>query len=173
MKLEIALMMMAAATPTGPVEQVADALAAGEAALATGQNDALLAAAEQLDRLGARGDGLAAAWRTRALAGGARPRPRWRGRATGPAYRHGELPGGGEMVTEQVFLAGESAHVAIVPASHGLQVRITGPDGAAVCAQQVAPPRAACRWLPVFTRRFRISVVNRSLTPARYYIVSN
>ncbi|MDB5696142.1 MAG: hypothetical protein JWN21_1685 [Sphingomonas bacterium] len=172
MKTLLALLALAA-TSTAPVDQVADALAAGEAALMTGRHEALLAAADRLDRLGARGDGTAAGWRARALAAGVRPRTPWRGRATGPAYRHGELPGGAEMVTEQVFLAGESAHVAVVPAGHPLRVRITGPDGAAVCEQQVTPPRVACRWLPVFTRRFKISIGNPGVTPARYYLVSN
>ena len=168
------LLALTAAEPLSPVEQTAAALAAGEAALETGRHEALLAAADRLDRLGARGE-MAAAWRLRALAAGARAGSApWRGRATGPAYRRGELPSGGRLATEQVFMAGEAALVAVVPVgAQPLHVSITGPDGAAICEQRVTPPRAACRWLPVFTKRFRISIANPGPTPARYYLVSN
>jgi hypothetical protein len=168
------LLLALAAGQLTPVEQVADALAAGEAAQGRGRHDAMLAAADRLERLGARGE-VAADWRARALAAGAKSRGSpWRGRATGPAYRRGELPGGGRLATEQVFMAGETALVAVVPVgAQPLHVSITGPDGAAVCEQRVTPPRAACRWLPVFTKRFRISIANPGPTPARYYLVSN
>ena len=168
------LLALGLAEPATAVEQIAEALAAGEAAQAKGKHAALLAAADRLDRLGARGEA-AAQWRAQAMAAGARPRGSpWRGRATGPAYRRGELPSGGRLATEQVFMAGETALVAVVPVgAQPLHVSITGPDGAAVCEQRVTPPRAACRWLPVFTKRFRISIANPGAAPARYYLVSN
>ncbi|HEU0045245.1 hypothetical protein [Sphingomonas sp.] len=162
-----ALLLLTAATPEEQVLAVADALAAAEAATT---RKSLLDATDRLEKLGARGELPG----DRRAAAGRRASVPWRGRASGPAFRHGELPGGGEMATEQIFLAGESAVVAVVPGGNrALSVRITGPDGSAVCEQRVAPPRAACRWVPVFTRRFRITVANPAGDPARYYLVSN
>jgi hypothetical protein len=160
----------------GPADRVADALAAGEMA-ATGE--ALVAAAARLDRLAAHpmdgGEDLAARWRAQGAALGVRDEtPPMRGRALGPAYRTGQLGAGAHIDLEQIFLGGEAAVVVVVPeAGRSLHVSVADADRAPVCGRAVEPPKGACRWLPIFTTRFRISVTNPAPTPARYYLVSN
>jgi hypothetical protein len=167
---------LAADRADSPVDRVADVLAAGEVA-ATGE--ALVAAASRLDRLAAHplggGEDLAARWRTQGAALGVKDEtPPMRGRALGPAYRSGQLAAGAHIDLDQIFLGGEAAVVVVVPqAGRSLHVRISDADQMPICGQAVEPPKAACRWLPVFTTRFRISLTNPAATAARYYLVSN
>ena len=173
-----AILVQAAAFAGGdaPAERVADAIAAGEAAMADGQPAGLAAAARRLDRLAARPiDGqadLAAQWRARS--GGKDGGSPLRGRALGPAYRGGQLAAGARIDIVQIFLGGEAAVIVVVPqAGRSLTMRIAAVDRSAVCGQTVLSPKATCRWLPIFTTRFRISVTNPGAIPARYYLVSN
>ena len=177
--LGAAIVLQAGALAGGdaPVDRVADAIAAGEAALADGKPAGLAAAARRLDRLSAQpieGQAdLAERWRVR---GGAKDRggPPMRGRALGPAYRGGQLTAGARIDIEQIFLGGEAAVIVVVPqAGRSLQMRVADVDQSAVCGQTVLSPKTTCRWLPIFTGRFRISVINSGATTARYYLVSN
>jgi hypothetical protein len=137
----------------------------------------MLGAAQTLDSAGARPGAeemdLAGRWRDLARKRGyADPSP-WRGRALGPAYRQGRLEPGAALATEQVFLAGQKAMVALVPEpGRNLSIRIAGPDKD-ICDRVAAPPRASCAWLPLFTTRVKISIANRGQVAASYYLVSN
>jgi hypothetical protein len=117
---------------------------------------------------------LAARWRALARAKGVRdPAAPFRGRALGPAYRSGKLEAGTELATEQVFLAGQKAVVALVPQpGRLLSIRVAAPDKP-ICTLAAQAPRATCAWLPLFTTRVRISVANRGAVSASYYLVSN
>jgi hypothetical protein len=176
--LFVALVTVAAAPAVDPVESVSLALARGMAAEEAGNGRAMLDAALQLEALGARGEGaeadLAAHWRALARARGVRARiGPYRGRALGPAYRKGRLDAGTGLATEQVFLAGQKAAVALVPQpGRTLSIRVSAPDKS-ICQHESASVRVTCFWLPLFTTRVRIDVSNRSLAPASYYLVSN
>lgn len=178
-RLALAALLLTAGAPFAddPVEQVADALYRGEAEL-RGNPHKLLDAAVALDALGARpaGDGADAAteWRDRARRRGARERQQPnRGRALGPAYRRGTLAPGASYATAQSFLAGQKAVIAIVPEpGQTLTMQVSAPDKQ-ICAGGVPPPRAVCRWLPIFTTRVEIRITNTGKRAARYYLVSN
>lgn len=162
-----------------PVQRVADALYRGEQAERSRDPRAMIEAARALELLGAKpvegGEDAASRWRDLARAGGVEAPPSvYRGRALGPAYRQGILAPRAVLATEQVFLAGQKAMVSVVPeAGRMLAMRIAAPGQASICAQDVAPPRAVCSWLPVFTRRVEIRLSNPDDRPSRYYLVSN
>ena len=161
-----------------PVDRVSLVLAQGMAAEQANNGRAMLAAARSLEALGARAEGtdddLAARWRAKAKARGVvdKQQPN-RGRALGPAYRRGVLAPGQTLATQQVFLAGQKAEVALVPEpGRTLAIRIAAPDQQ-ICERATSAPRTVCSWLPVFTHRVEIRVANASARPAAYYLVSN
>ncbi|UZK67485.1 hypothetical protein [Sphingomonas sp. M1-B02] len=172
-------MLLAAAHPQEPVDAVSLAVARGAAAEAAGDGRAMLDAARTLEALGARPDSegadLAKHWRALAQAQGVRDKaPPFRGRALGPAYRQGVLAPGASLATEQVFLAGQKAVVALVPEpARALNIRIQSRDRKNICERAAAAPRVSCAWLPLFTSRVEIRVVNQGPSSARYYLVSN
>jgi hypothetical protein len=179
--LGFAALATTAAAPGGPqdaVDRVSLLVARGMAAERANDGRAMLAAARGLEALGARpadreGD-IAAHWRKRAKALGIRDKePPVRGRALGPAYRRGVLSAGQGLSTQQVFLAGQKAEVALVPEpGRTLTIRIAGRDQQ-ICERTATAPKAACSWLPVFTHRVEIRVSNQGAQPASYYLVSN
>ena len=172
--------LLGAAAPQDPVDAVALALARGVAGEQAGDSEAMLKAAAALEDFGARpaadNPDFAKRWQTEAHRRGESRRGSgpYRGRALGPAYRSGVLRAGQSLVTEQIFLAGQTARVALVPQpSRSLALRIVTTDDIIVCDRDAAAPRAACDWLPTFTTRVRIHVVNRGSEPARFFLVSN
>lgn len=171
--------LLGAAPLPDPVEDVAQALARGTVAETHGNGKAMLEAARSLEALGARaGDGAVNAskrWRELALAAGVKDRkPPFRGRALGPAYRDGMLKPRTAMSTEQVFLAGQPAEIALVPEpSRPLAISVSTADGKNICSRVANAPRTKCSWMPVFTSRVQIRIVNEGEAPARYYLVSN
>lgn len=176
----IGLALLALAAPVTeievtPVDRVADALAAGEEAAATNTAQPLMNAAETLRAMGAKpaDDDAAARWRKQAIAAGATPPPPMRGRLLGPAYRSGLIAPNASISTEQIFLAGQRAEVAIVPHGAGtVKIRI-GEGDTAICERQISAPRGGCSWIPTFTRRIEIRLTNGSAQPLRYWLVSN
>ena len=162
-----------------PIDRVADALAAGDAASAVSDSLALLSAAKRLDRLAAHPvegqDDIATRWRQQSLPRGAdNVLVPTRGRTLGPSYRGGQLAGGASLEIEQIFFGGEAAVVVIVPQSGRiLKINVADITPTTVCAKVVKAPKTACRWLPIFTTRYRINVVNPSTLSARYYLISN
>lgn len=165
-----------AATPppasSDPLEDAAAALAAAEAAGSTAARapwlrrlDALrVAAAEDT------GDDPLSAWRAEAAPGEA-PVPTFRGRALGPAYRHATIAPGKRMQIEQIFYAGQRAEIA-AQSQDGQPVALAIRDKRQepVCAASLAPS-ANCQWMPLFTERFSIELVNNGGKPASVYIV--
>jgi hypothetical protein len=174
----IGLFGLAAAPAPDRVDAVSQALARGVAAEAAGDARTLLEAARLLESNGARPEAgepdLASRWRAQALARGVRDSEApLRGRALGPAYRRGRLDPGAALATDQVFLAGQKAMVALVPEpGRALSIRVAAPDQP-ICDLPAQPPRATCAWLPLFTSRVTIRIANRSPAPASYYLVSN
>lgn len=136
-----------------------------------GNRKALARSVAALDRYGVRADAadpggqqLLAQWRAKA---GSQIIPE-RGRVLGPAFRRGVLDPGGTLNIEQLFLAGQAASVAVAAApGRGVGLAVIGPDAAKPCAAG----ERSCRWTPIFTQRYTITVRNGSTARARYYLV--
>ena len=140
-----------------------DALAAGVSS--QGQAMRTRAAGQALLATGARpleGDDLAKRW----AGNGA---PRYRDRALGPGYRTVAVTAGGTAHFEQTFLAGQRAQIAIVPLNHALfALSVKDDQGSVSCA---APPSGRCAWVPLWTARYAIDVVNPGRTTGHYLMV--
>jgi hypothetical protein len=169
--------LVAAAAPVDaptddPVDRVAAALAAGEAAIASGRTRALRDALGRIEASGARPleTDVAQRWRTHL---GRRAPPPSRGRGLGPGYRMGTLASGEVLSLEQIFLGGEQASIAAQTLGSGvLRLEITANDGRAACAPPAAF-RSRCHWVPVFTQRFAIRLTNATGAPMPYYLAVN
>lgn len=109
-----------------------------------------------------------AAWRSEHQADGGTP---YRGRTLGPAYRRARVEPGASLQIDQIFYAGERAEIAAQTSDgSNIALQINNPRDEAVCAKPLAPS-ANCNWLPIFTERFSIELVNRGSQPASVYIV--
>lgn len=160
-------------------DRVVAALQAGQAAEAIGghrQAATLRAAAVTLVVAGATpaagSEDLAEHWQSvaaRSDSNGA-PVAAYRNRALGPAYRTVNLPGGGKAVFDQVFLAGQRARVSVVPVNKsGFQLTVDDDDNRAVCTNAAVGNR--CEWIPSWTTRFRVNLVNPGVGAGVYYLV--
>jgi len=95
----------------------------------------------------------------------------YRGRALGPGYRRAQLAAGEQLVIDQVFYAGERAEMAAqTRGGQPVVLAVANSRTGKVCEAQLAP-HARCRWLPIFTERFQITLVNHGATPASIYLV--
>lgn len=93
-----------------------------------------------------------------------------RGRVLGPLYRRGTLAPKGAALSEQAFLAGQPARVALAPARGALALELFGEPG----HQRVrcrAASAYACEWLPLYTQRVRLVVRNRSDRAVTYFLI--
>lgn len=107
----------------------------------------------------------------RAEAADADGAPPFRGRALGPAYRRATIQPGETIRIEQIFYAGQRAEIAGQSlGGEPVHMDIRNQRTRAVCTAQLTPA-GTCRWLPLFTERFQIELVNRSRKPASVYIV--
>ena len=152
-------------------EQVAFLLARACEAARDGDPGELAAVLERLDAHGARpsnGEAESLVERWRRMAGPGTP-PR-RGRLSGPAFSSGWIEGGKTVVTEQTFLAGQSASIAL-SVSQGPPVRIRVSERGAKPLCESRTRQASCRWTPIFTRRYRIEVENQSKERSHYHLV--
>ncbi|MES2988825.1 MAG: hypothetical protein V4808_13040 [Pseudomonadota bacterium] len=171
-------LILALATAETPTDSASAAIARGATAEAAGDGRGMLAAARTLEALGAAprsGEAdLAAYWRAQALARGVKDKlPPVRGRALGPAYSRGSLSPGATLSTEQVFLAGQKAEVALVPQpGRNLAITVVLKERS-ICARASAGPRIKCDWIPTFTDRVQIRITNSGRVSALYYLVSN
>lgn len=164
----------------GPVMRTAHAILAGKQGEENSDAAALRAAAQILQAIGARPDGnqdedLSKRWgeRAQALDPSTRP-PVYRGRALGPSYRKGKVSAKSGVSTDQIFLAGKKASVALVPvSSKPLSIKIIDPQGKDICRQNVSSKPANCEWLPLFTERYRINIHTSATQPVAYYLISN
>lgn len=163
----------AVGAPPSAAEQAA-ALLAEAAASADGRGDTarLGRAIRALDAIGAHpidpADDALGAWRARAGIG-----PAFRGRLLGPAYRSGTLDPGETTATEQLFLAGQPASVAVAARGADTLILAVSDDRSASICRPTGSRSPACAWTPVFSARYRISVANRGRRAATYYLVTN
>lgn len=123
------------------------------------------AAQKTLDRLGVRP--LEAKQVDARIAG----EPPFRGRVLGPGYQQGWLDAGAEMKLEQQFLAGQRATVAVAGAvgkgNAPLVLTVAEPGETPVCRDAAR----ACRWLPLYTQRYAITLRNTGAARVKYYLV--
>lgn len=154
-----------------PGARLAAALAAADAAAATGDQPALVRALADIEALGGRpddpaGEAQLSAWHAKS---GAAPIP-LRGRTLGRGYRSGTITPGSNLVIAQTFLSGQKASIA-VSAVDGKALGLSVLDGKdqPVCREQ--SQRASCSWIPLFTQRHTIQVRNPGPREVRYYLV--
>ena len=153
-------------------ERLANDLIEADTAFAANQMERLAEHVRAIELAGARpfdppGEAALQAWRS-ALPPEQRP---MRGRVLGPAYISGRLAPGGKLRPEQVMLGGKPVSVAAGTAPRtGLRLRIARADGNMVCEQSPAHARE-CRFIPAYTQRYRIELVNSGARDARYHIV--
>lgn len=98
---------------------------------------------------------------------GAKPDAAVRGRLLGRGYQLGWIEAGAELKMEQQFLAGQPATVAVTaPGAAPLVLTVAEPGEQPVC-------RAArgCRWRPIYTQRYAITLRNPGATRVRYYLI--
>lgn len=150
---------------------VADALAQADRAARADNDDALAGPLATIMALGAHpiddaAQSTLALWQTKAPAKG----PPLRGRTLGPGYRHGTLNAGGDLRIEQTFLSGQKASIALSsPDAAELRLQVIDGTSQAVCQHTAARP--SCEWVPMFTQRHLIHVINPGRRKARFYLV--
>lgn len=152
-------------------EQVAEALLRADRAEQRGDAAALAKAALLLDRLGpeAQTDADAEAlsrWRASLPA----DLPPLRGRALGPGYRSAMLMPGAATQLHQTFLGGRRAQI-VVRVAQGSPPKLLVRDQSEreVCRADRNPVN--CRWMPLYTQRHSIEIVNAGPEMSRIYIV--
>jgi len=159
------------ATTASRASAVAAAIAAADAALASGDPQALAASLQRLEGrahpLDPATPDLVARLRDATHA----PHTPMRGRALGPGYAHGTLDPGGDVSLHQLFLSGQAATIAAESSPrHDMRMRIRDAGGAVVCERDPAHADD-CRFTPLYTQRYRIELSNHGATSARYYLV--
>ena len=94
-----------------------------------------------------------------------------RGRALGPAYRSAALDPGATTQLNQTFLGGRSAQI-VLRVSRGPTPKLVVRDQSArqVC-KPVADDPVKCRWVPLYTQRHSIEIVNTGPQMSEFYIV--
>ncbi|MBU7579202.1 MAG: hypothetical protein KAF27_01845 [Porphyrobacter sp.] len=155
----------------GRAEQLAEALLLADRAEARGDPAALAEAALRLDRLAPRAQTEADAaaqdrWRTH-LPADAAP---FRGRALGPAWRSVALQPGAMTQLNQTFLGGRAARI-VVKVAEGSTPRLMVRDQTDREVCRAEQGSVTCRWLPLYTQRHRIEIVNSGRAPSRFYVV--
>lgn len=96
--------------------------------------------------------------------------PPYRGRTLGPAYRRARLAPGQSMEIGQVFYAGQRAEMRAQTSGSEIALAVSDPREQPVCKTQLSP-QAMCRWLPVFTERYAITLENHGTRTASVYLV--
>ncbi len=103
----------------------------------------------------------------------------FRGRILGPSYRRGILPPGSTTITAQTYLSGQKAKVTVVGQMIGkrtkpnLRLEIRHSSGKPVCLRPPAGSTSGCEWLPLFSARYEITIINKGSQPVRYTLISN
>ena len=97
--------------------------------------------------------------------------PPYRGRPLGPGYRSGKLGVGGRESFSQLFLSGTGATIALsAPTGDKLALRVLDPQAKPICTDE-SGRGGLCKWVPLFTQRYTIEVMNRGAGDARYFLV--
>ena len=164
----------------GPVARAAYAISLGQQGETNADAKSLRTAAQLLASLGAKPDNgeeddLSSRWSEQAsLIDPSITSPVYRGRALGPSYKKGTVSATLAVKTDQIFLAGKKAAVALVPVSaRPMSIKISDGRGENVCKTGVSSKPMNCEWLPLFTGRYRIRIETSAREPAAYYLVSN
>lgn len=156
---------------------------AGHTAKKNMDANAMTDAARLLTRLGAQPfnkdmPDLAKDWRTTAnTLQGTKNDPAYRGRVRGPAYREMVLAPGGEEVLQEIYYASERAELTLkIIDGSALALRVaeqaeTATD--AVCTLSAKIKAASCQWLPLWTAKYDITIVNHGDSPVSYLLVTN
>jgi len=170
--LSICVVALCAAALDTSFDRVAAALAAGATAEAVGDRNVLRDAASLLASAGAvpadGQDDLSRRWGS-ARTTSPQPVPAYRDRALGPAYRAISLPAGSAAVFQQTFLAGQRARIAVIGVRRSdFLLSVTDDGDAKICE---TTSRAACDWVPPWTTRFKLRVVNSGKLPGTYYLL--
>ena len=161
---------VAADQPTDAFARAVAGLRSGSAAETAHDRIRLGAAIRLVEATGAHPadptDDVVSRWRAHAAVASTPP---YRDRALGPAYRHIALPRAGTIHFEQTFLAGQRARIAVVPLRRAAaKLQVLDDDGHPVCA---AASGGSCDWIPLWTTRFRVDVVNTGARDAEYIVV--
>ncbi|MDM7928714.1 hypothetical protein [Blastomonas fulva] len=160
-----------AAAPQSGAARLADALASADAAVQAGNDSALARPLAMIRGMGARPlDDATAATTAQWEARLPDQTPPLRGRALGPGYRHGMLGAGGDVRIEQTFLSGQKASIAL-SSPDAVELRLQVVDGTSQSVCQHTASRPICEWVPVFTQRHLIHVINPAKRKARFYLV--
>jgi hypothetical protein len=165
---------MAAVIPSDPVERAAFWLAEADSPDTPPLRRAQLVAA--LDRTGLHAskdsdDDPVGQWRAEAAAAGQAAIPE-RGRALGPAYRSGWLEPGAVKSLDQLYLAGQTARIALSsPGKQAIALTISDPASKVICRHD--GPGGRCQWVALFTQRYRIELGNPGKARLRYFLVTN
>lgn len=158
--------------PETRAEQVALALGEAAGAERSGDAKALSRAVRLVQATGARplegtGDDPLPGWRARSDLS----EPPLRGRPLGPGYRSGRIAPGGRESFAQLFLSGTASVIALsAPTGDRIEMNVVDKEARQVCRRQAAQS-GACRWVPLFTQRYTIEVVNLGTSDARYFLV--
>lgn len=153
-------------------EQLAEALLVADRAEQAGDAKALGKAVSVIDQLGPQTQTESDAetlrrWRA-ALPADAPPP--LRGRALGPGYRSAVLMPGATTQLNQTFLGGRSARIVVkVVQGSALKLMVRDQSELEVCRAERTPVN--CRWVPLYTQRHNIEIVNTGGAMARFYIV--
>jgi hypothetical protein len=88
-----------------------------------------------------------------------------------PAYRSAALASGATTQLNQTFLGGRSAQI-VLRVSRGPTPRLVVRDQSErqVCKALVDDP-VKCRWVPIYTQRHSIEIVNTGPQMSEFYIV--
>ena len=164
----------AAPVQAGPAraERVAEALVLAERAERAADPAALVQAAARLERLGAKpGTPADEEAMQRWFASLPADTAAMRGRALGPAYRSAALDPGATTQLNQTFLGGRSAQI-VLRVSRGPTPRLVVRDQSdrQVCKVAADDP-LKCRWVPIYTQRHSIEIVNTGPKMSEFYIV--
>lgn len=162
----------ASAVPAGRADQLAEALVLADRAERRGDTAALGKAALLIERISpeAHTDSDAetlSRWRA-ALPDDAAPP--LRGRALGPGYRSAVLMPGAATQLNQTFLGGRSARIVVrIAQGSALKLMVRDQSEREVCRADRDPVN--CRWVPLYTQRHNIEIVNTGEAMAKFYIV--
>lgn len=153
--------------------RLANALADAADAEARGDTKTLARAVQVIDGSGSRPleaspSDPVPAWRDAARGEASPP---YRGRPLGPGYRSGKLGVGGRESFSQLFLSGTGATIALsAPTGDKLALRVLDPQARPICTDE-SGRGGLCKWVPLFTQRYTIEVMNRGAGDARYFLV--
>ncbi|MFM5908493.1 MAG: hypothetical protein ACKOPO_13065 [Novosphingobium sp.] len=153
--------------------RLADTLADAADAESKGDTKALARAVQAIDAAGshpleASPSDPVPAWRDASRAQAGIP---YRGRPLGPGYRSGKLGVGGRESFSQLFLSGTGATIALsAPTGDRLALRVLDPQDKPICTDE-SGRGGLCKWVPLFTQRYTIEVMNRGAGDARYFLV--